>query len=269
MRIISWNTNGLRATIKQGHFTPLFSKYKPDVVCLQETKVEAVQIPDDVRQIAGYHEYFSHSKARKGYSGVAIYTREKPISVIYDIPQEIAKRYELHDDGHGDPNNEGRVLALELADYYIVTVYTPNSKGDLSRLPLRHEKWDPAFLEFCQELEANKPVIFCGDLNVAHEAIDLARPEANEGEHGFTTEEREGINNIMEAGFVDTFRYLHPDQKDAYSYWDQYSHARERNVGWRIDYFFVSQDLLPVISKAEILADYYGSDHCPILLDIA
>ena len=268
MRLISWNTNGLRSTVKNGDFEPLFKKYKPDVVCLQETKCTPEQLTEDVRSPKGYFSYFLSSKARKGYSGVAIYTKEEPLSVVYDIPAAIAKKYELHDDVHGDPNAEGRVLTIELEDFFVVTVYTPNSKGDLSRLPLRHTKWDPAFLAYCKKLEKEKPVVFCGDLNVAHEAIDLARPDANEGEHGFTKEEREGLDKIIAAGYVDTFRYFHPEKKDAYTYWDQYSHARERNVGWRIDYFFASEELIPRLSKADILADYYGSDHCPILLDL-
>lgn len=268
MRIISWNTNGLRATAKQGYFDPLFKSLKPDILFLQEVKATPDQLPEEVVSVAGYHSFFSNPKAKKGYSGVAMYSKEKPLSVFYDFPASLVKKYNMEGDSYGDPANEGRLLVAEFKKFFAVTVYTPNSKRDLSRIPLRHKLWDPAFLELCKSLEKKKPVIFCGDLNVAHQAIDLARPKESEGHHGFTKEEREGINKIIKAGFVDTFRHFYPKKTGAYTYWDQLTRARDRNVGWRIDYFFVSKKILSKLSKAEILADYYGSDHCPISIDI-
>lgn len=268
MRIISWNTNGIRATVKQGYFEPLFREYKPDILCLQETKATPEQLPDEVRNVPGYVSYFTHPKVKKGYSGVALYSKEKPLSVSYDFPAAILKKFNMSEDKYGNPAHEGRLLIAEFKDFYIVNVYTPNSKGDLSRIPLRHKLWDPAFLATCKLLEKKKPVVFCGDLNVAHKEIDLARPKQNEGSHGFTIEEREGADNIVKAGFVDTFRHFNPDLAGAYTYWDQLSRARDRNIGWRIDYFFISKTLLPKLKKAEILADYYGSDHCPILIEL-
>ena len=268
MKIISWNTNGLRATVKQGFFEPLFKKYSPDIICLQETKVAPEQLAPEVREVAGYHSFFSHSKNKKGYSGVAIYSKEKPLSVAFDFPPAIVKKYSMQKDKYGDPNAEGRVMAAEFKNFFLVNVYTPNSKRDLSRLTLRSDLWDPAFLAYCKQLEKKKPVVFCGDLNVAHEAIDLARPKESEGAHGFTKEERAGIDKVIKAGFIDTFRTLHPTAVSAYTYWDQLSRARLRNVGWRIDYFFVSKALVKKVIKAEILADYMGSDHCPIAIDL-
>ncbi len=264
MKIISWNTNGIRATIKQGFFEPLFEKYKPDIVCFQETKSTPDQIPEHLRNYSGYFSYFSHPELKKGYSGVAIYSKEKPLSVTEGFPAAILKKYDMSTDPYGDPSREGRIITAEFEKFYIVNVYTPNSKRDLSRIPLRHEKWDPAFLEMCKTLEKKKPVIFCGDLNVAHEAIDLARPKESEGSHGFTKEERAGIDAIIKAGYIDSFRHFHPDDTGVYTYWDQLSRARDRNVGWRIDYFFVSNKLREQLISASILSDYYGSDHCPI-----
>ncbi len=268
MRIISWNTNGLRATIKQGYFEPLFEKYQPDILCLQETKCTPEQLPEEVRNRPGYFSYFSHPEAKKGYSGVAVYSKEKPLAVLFGLPETILKKYAMHTDLYGDPNAEGRLIVAEFKKFFIVNVYTPNSKRDLSRLSLRHKLWDPAFLSYCKELEKKKSVIFCGDLNVAHQPIDLARPKDNEGTHGFTKEEREGVEAIIKTDFVDIFRKLHPDTVGAYTYWDQLSHARDRNVGWRIDYFFISNTLVKKVKNTEILSDYYGSDHCPIELTL-
>ena len=214
----------------------------------------------------GYKSYFASSTGRKGYSGVAIYSKEEPIEVSTGFPASILKKYALAD-SYGDPNAEGRVIAAEFQKFYVVTVYTPNSKPDLSRLALRHKLWDPAFLSYMQQLEKRKPVIFCGDLNVAHTPDDLAHPKANEGEHGYTKEEREGIDAIIKAGFVDTFR-LFTQGNGHYTWWSHFANARANNSGWRIDYFFVSKKLVPKIQKAEIFPDIVGSDHCPISIEL-
>ncbi len=262
MKLISWNVNGIRAVHNKGLFLPFIDKYKPDILCLQETKAMQGQAEIDLPE---YEEYWN-SATKKGYSGTAIFTKVKPLSVLVGFPGNICKKYTLKDK-YGDPNTEGRIIAAEFQDFYIVTVYTPNSKGDLSRLPLRHKGWDPAFLEYCETLETKKPVIFCGDLNVAHEEIDLARPKENEGEHGFTKEEREGIDKIVKAGYLDTFR-LFNKKGENYTWWTAWSNARARNIGWRIDYFFASSKLKSKIKKAEILSDVFGSDHCPVTLEL-
>ena len=267
MKLISWNTNGLRATMKQGYFFPLFEKYKPDIVCLQETKIQESQLDDAMKNVSGYVSYFSHSANKKGYSGTAIYTKTKPLAVLEGLPEHILKKYHMGADTYGNPAEEGRVLALEMEKFFILTVYTPNSKEDLSRLSLRHDLWDPAFLAYCKELEKKKPVIFCGDLNVAHTPEDLANPKANIGKHGYTDEERAGIDKIVSAGFVDTFR-IFTKGNGHYSWWSHFANSRARNVGWRIDYFFVSKSLAPKVKSASIHADYFGSDHCPIELEL-
>ncbi|MES2931015.1 MAG: exodeoxyribonuclease III [Patescibacteria group bacterium] len=264
MRIVSWNVNGIRAVHKKGLFVPFINRYKPDVICLQETKAEQHQSEVDLPE---YEEYWNSSRGRKGYSGTAIFTKENPISVIYDIPEEIAKKFRLTSDDYGDANAEGRVIAVELEKFFVVTVYTPNAKDDLSRIPLRHKVWDRAFLSYMKELEKIKPVIFCGDLNVAHTPLDLARPKENEGNKGFTKEEREGFQNFIDAGFIDTFR-LFTKGPGHYTWWSHFAGARERNVGWRIDYFCVSAALKSKIKNSYILPDVYGSDHCPIVLEL-
>lgn len=243
---------------------PFVEKYKPDIICLQETKARQDQSEVDLPE---YIEYWN-SAERAGYSGTAIFTKEKPISVVNGFPEKIVKKYKLDGDGYGDPNKEGRVLTAEYKDFFVVSVYTPNSKGDLSRLPLRHKHWDPAFLEYVKNLKRKKHIIFCGDLNVAHKEQDLANPKANEGEHGFTKEEREGIDKIVTAGFVDTFRHFTPEGNGFYTWWTHFANARARNIGWRIDYFFADKDLLPKIKSSKILSEIMGSDHCPILLDL-
>ncbi len=264
MKLISWNVNGIRAVHKKGLFLPFVSKYKPDIICLQETKAERGQAEID---LPDYEEYWN-SATKKGYSGTAIFTKTKPLSVILGFPQNICKKFKLGSDSYGDPNSEGRVLTLEFKEFFIVNVYTPNAKPDLSRLSLRHKQWDPAFLAFCKSLEDKKPVIFCGDLNVAHTPLDLTHPEANEGDHGFTKEEREGIDKIIDAGFVDTFRMFNKKGEN-YTWWSNWSNARARNVGWRIDYFFASKKIEKKIKKAEILPEVMGSDHCPVLLELS
>lgn len=264
MKIISWNVNGIRAVHKKGLFAPFIQKYKPDILCLQETKAEQGQAEID---LTGYEEYWN-SATKKGYSGTAIFAKEKPLSVINGIPEKIAEKYGLEADDYGDPRTEGRVIAAEFKDFYIVTVYTPNAKDDLTRIPLRHKHWDPAFLAYCKELDKKKPVIFCGDLNVAHTSDDLARPKENEGMKGFTKEERDGFENILSAGFIDSFR-LFKKGNGFYTWWSNWSNARSRNIGWRIDYVLVSKKLEKKIKSAEILPEVMGSDHCPVSLEIA
>jgi exodeoxyribonuclease-3 len=262
MKIISWNVNGIRAVHKKGLFVPFVEKYKPDIICLQETKAKQDQSEVDLPE---YEEYWN-SAEKAGYSGTAIFTKHKPISVTLGLPEDICTKYKLKEDSYGDPNKEGRVLTAEFKDFFVVTVYTPNSKGDLSRLKLRDKQWDPAFLEYVVRLKKEKNVVFCGDLNVAHTADDLANPDSNEGEHGFTQEERGGIDKIIEAGFIDTFRQF-AQGKGHYTWWTAWANARARNIGWRIDYLFVNKELLPKIKTSAILADVMGSDHCPILLE--
>jgi len=239
MKIMSWNVNGIRAVHRKELFVPFIKRHNPDILCLQETKAQQNQSPIDLPE---YIEYWN-SAEKKGYSGTAIFAKEKPIAVLNDFPEDIVKKYNIKDDGYGNPNSEGRVIALEFKEFFVVTVYTPNSKGDLSRLSLRHKQWDPAFLEYCKTLEKKKSVIFCGDLNVAHKEQDLAHPKPNEGKHGFTKEEREGIDNVISKGFVDTFRHFTPEGNGYYTWWSHWQKARERNVGWRIDYFLVSSKL--------------------------
>lgn len=264
MRLISWNVNGIRAIHNKNLFVPFVNKYKPDVLCLQETKAEKGQAAIDLSE---YEEYWNSSQGRKGYAGTAIFTREKPKSVLLDFPDSIVKKFKGFEDSFGDPSKEGRVIAAEFEKFFLVNVYTPNAKPDLARLALRDKKWDPAFLLYCKELEKKKPVIFCGDLNVAHTEEDLANPKANIGEHGFTDEERAGIDRIIEAGFIDTFR-LFTKGNGHYSWWSHFANARARNVGWRIDYFFVSDSLKKKVRAAKILPEVLGSDHCPVVLEI-
>jgi len=267
MKIISWNVNGLRAVHRKELFLPFVKKHKPDILCLQETKAQKGQAEID---LPDYEEYWNAAK-RKGYSGTAIFSKIKlgikPLSVALDIPRKIAKKHDLKKDDYGDPNTEGRVIALEYKDFYVVSVYTPNAKRDLSRISLRHKKWDPAFLEYMKALVKKKSVIFCGDLNVAHTPLDLARPKDNEGHHGFTVEEREGIQKMIDAGFVDTFR-LETSAGGHYTWWSHFANARARNVGWRIDYIFISQKLTKKVKYAKILPKVFGSDHAPVSLEL-
>lgn len=263
MKLVSWNVNGIRAVNNKGLFVPAVRELEPDILCLQETKAEQGQAVID---LPDYEEYWHSSTRKKGYSGTAIFSKPKPLSIILGFPADILKKYQLTDE-YGDPNAEGRVIAAEYKDFFVINVYTPNAKPDLSRLPLRHSLWDPAFLTFCRQLEKKKPVIFCGDLNVAHTPDDLANPKANEGDHGFTKEEREGIDTILAAGFVDTFR-MFTEGNGHYSWWSNFGNARSRNVGWRIDYFFVSAALSRHVQAATIHPGIMGSDHCPVSLEI-
>lgn len=259
MKFYSWNVNGIRAVVKKGTFQAFVKEHKPDVLCLQETKAERGQAEID---LAGYHEFWN-SADKKGYSGTAIFSKREPLDVINGFPKEFAKRFSFADELKRDSTEEGRVITAEYDKFFVVTVYTPNAKDDLSRLPLRHKHWDPAFLAYCKQLEKKKPVLFCGDLNVAHTELDLANPKPNRGKKGFTLEEREGFQNFLDAGFVDTFR-MFTEGNGHYSWWSNFSNARARNVGWRIDYWLVSEKLRKLVKKAEIHADVMGSDHCPV-----
>ena len=265
MKLFSWNVNGLRAVINKGNFEPFIQTFQPDILCLQETKLQPDQLKLD---LAGYQQIWN-SALKKGYSGTAIFSKTAPLRVTQNLPDELIKKYQLTPDSYGDPNNEGRVLTVEYKEFFLVNVYTPNSKSDLSRLDLRSERWDPAFLEYLLILQQQKPVIFCGDLNVAHQEIDLKNPKPNIGKHGFTDEERSGFQAFLDAGFIDTFRQQHPQQTDAYTWWTHWANARARNVGWRIDYFLVHQSLAKKIQQTAIHPAVMGSDHCPISLEIA
>jgi exodeoxyribonuclease-3 len=263
MKIYSWNVNGIRAVLKKGALQEFIKQEKPDILCMQETKAQEGQAVIDFE---GYEEYWN-SAQKPGYSGTAIFTRIKPLSVTKGFPEMLAKKYDFVDSRTRDAANEGRVLTVELDDFYLVTVYTPNSVDNLQRLPLRHKHWDPAFLAYVKELEKKKPVIFCGDLNVAHTEEDLANPKPNRGKKGFTDEEREGFQNFIDAGFIDTLRLFHKGN-GYYTWWSHFANARARNVGWRIDYFLASSSLKDRIKSAEIHPKFTGSDHCPISLII-
>lgn len=263
MRIYSWNVNGIRAVVRKGALQEFMAKEKPDILCLQETKAQKGQAEIDFE---GYEEYWN-SAEKKGYSGTAIFTKIKPIKVINGFPEGFAKKYNFIDEETRDSANEGRVLTAEFEKFFLVTVYTPNAKDDLSRIPLRHKHWDPAFLAYVKQLEKTKPVVFCGDLNVAHTEDDLANPKPNRGKKGFTDEEREGFQNFIDSGMIDTFR-LFKQGNGYYSWWSHFANARARNVGWRIDYFVASKSLKDKIKAADIHPKILGSDHCPISLEL-
>lgn len=245
MKLISWNVNGIRAAQRKG-FEDFVRQTRPDILCVQETKAR----PEDVTlDLPRYRDYWNPAE-KKGYSGTAVFSRREPLSVTA---------------GMGIPKHdrEGRVQTLEFGEFFLANVYTPNSKRGLERLPYRHREWDVDFLKFLKKLERRKPVVFCGDLNVAHQEIDLTNPKANVKNHGFTPEEREGFDNLVRAGFLDTFREFCPEGGH-YTWWSQMHRARERNIGWRIDYFCISKKLRPKLRGAEILAQVTGSDHCPV-----
>ena len=259
LRLYSWNVNGIRAVTRKGLFQPFLDKEQPDVLCLQEIKAKPEQIefePD------GY-DVFWYPANKPGYSGTAILSKLPPLQVIDGFPQDIIKQYKVSGDTYGDPNQEGRVITAEFDKFWVVTVYTPNAKDDLSRIPLRHKHWDPAFLAYCKQLEQTKPVIFCGDLNVAHTEDDLANPKPNRGKKGFTDEERSGFQAFLDTGFIDTFR-LFKQGNGYYTWWSHFANSRARNVGWRIDYFLASATLKDKIKAADIHPKVMGSDHCPV-----
>ena len=251
MKLISWNVNGLRAAIGKG-FMDTFAQLDADAFCLNETKLQPGQIELD---LPGYHQYWN-SAEKKGYSGVAVFTRQEQLSVRYGI-------------GVDEFDHEGRVLTLEMPQFYLVSCYTPNSQDGLKRLEYRM-RWEDAFLSYLKSLEREKPVVLCGDLNVAHQEIDIKNPKSNRMNAGFTDQEREKMTRLLNAGFVDTFRALHPDETGAYSWWSYRFHARENNAGWRIDYFIVSESLSEHVREAAIHPEIFGSDHCPVelVLDI-
>ena len=259
LKIFSWNVNGLRAVINKGALQEFIKTADPDILCLQETKAKKGQAEID---LPAYEEFWN-SAERPGYSGTAIFTKIKPLSISNDLPTDKKMA-----DAFGNPLAEGRVLTVEFENFYLVNVYTPNSKHTLERLKLREKLWDPEFLRYLKELEKTKPVVVCGDFNAAHTAIDLARPKDNENNAGYTKEERQGIDNLIKAGFLDTFRALHPDETGRYTWWTWRSNARARNIGWRIDYFLISKALSKNLKAAEIYEDYKGSDHCPISIEL-
>lgn len=249
MKFISWNVNGLRACMEKG-FLSFFQEADADVFCIQETKMQ----PDQASyNLPGYRQYWN-SAVKKGYSGTAIFTRREPLSVRYGIKSETLK-------------DEGRAITLEFDEFFLVTVYAPNSQQALKRLPTRME-WEDAFCRYVKELDAQKPVVICGDLNVAHQEIDLKNDKANRGSAGFSDEEREKLTLLLEQGFTDTFRFLHPDET-AYTWWSYRFRAREKNAGWRIDYFLISDRLRPRLVSAKVYADVLGSDHCPVGLELS
>ena len=249
MKLISWNVNGLRACVGK-NFMDFFHEIDADIFCIQESKLQEGQIDLD---LPGYHQYWNYAE-KKGYSGTAIFTKQEPLNVFYGI-------------GIEEHDKEGRVITLEFDKFYMITVYTPNSQNELARRPYRMQ-WEDAFLAYLKKLEETKPVVFCGDLNVAHKEIDLKNPKTNRKNAGFTDEEREKFSILLENGFIDTFRYFYPDVEGIYSWWSYRFQSRAKNAGWRIDYFMVSESLKDKLKDAAILTDIYGSDHCPVMLEI-
>ncbi|MCQ6561851.1 exodeoxyribonuclease III [Paenibacillus mendelii] len=250
MKLVSWNVNGLRACVNKG-FNDYFNETGADIFCVQETKLQEGQITLECGE--EYDQYWNYAQ-KKGYSGTAVFTRIKPVSVRYGLEE--------------DEESEGRIITLEFDAFYLVNVYTPNARRDLSRLPYRLE-WEERFRSYLQQLDTHKPVIACGDLNVAHQEIDLKNPKSNRNNSGFTLEERDKMTQLLDAGFIDTYRHFYPEQTDAYTWWSYMPKVRERNVGWRIDYFLASARLAPSLRDARIDCDITGSDHCPVVLEIA
>ncbi|UQT51533.1 exodeoxyribonuclease III [Bacillus velezensis] len=250
MKLISWNVNGLRAVMKKIDINTYVQETEADILCLQETKVQDGQVS---LQPEGYHAYWNYA-VKKGYSGTAVFSKEKPLHVFYGL-------------GIGDHDQEGRVITLEFENVFVVNCYTPNAKRGLERIDYRLQ-WEADFKDYLQKLDRKKPVILCGDLNVAHREIDLKNPKANRKNAGFSEQEREAFSALLNAGFTDSFRYLYPDQEGAYSWWSYRTNAREKNIGWRLDYVIVSDRLKPRISEAAICADIMGSDHCPVEMTV-
>ncbi|MEH7307731.1 exodeoxyribonuclease III [Neobacillus drentensis] len=249
MKLVSWNVNGLRACVKKG-FLDYFQEVDADIFCVQETKLQEGQI---TLELDGYHQFWNYA-IKKGYSGTAVFTKIKPLSVRYGV-------------GADDSEDEGRILTLEFEDFYLVNVYTPNSQRDLARISYRL-KWEDRVLQYLKELDEQKPVILCGDLNVAHQEIDLRNPKSNLGNSGFTVEERGKMTSLLAAGYIDSYRHFYPDQEGAYTWWSYMAKVRERNIGWRIDYFIVSEKLRERLKNVDIHCNVMGSDHCPVFLEI-
>ncbi|WP_042347561.1 exodeoxyribonuclease III [Bacillus massiliigorillae] len=249
MKLVSWNVNGIRACVKKG-FMDYFTNVNADIFCIQESKLQEGQIQ---LELDNYYQYWNYAE-KKGYSGTAIFTKKEPLSVSYGL-------------GEKDDEPEGRVITLEFENFYFVTMYTPNSKRDLSRLDYRLE-WEDEVRTYLMALDEVKPVVFCGDLNVAHNDLDLKNAKSNRGNSGFTDEEREKMTLLLQSGFVDSFRYLYPNREDAYTWWSYMAKVRERNIGWRIDYFIISNRLTEVLRDSQIHADIMGSDHCPVYMEI-
>ena len=249
MKLVSWNVNGIRACVRKG-FLHYFNEVDADIFCIQESKLQEGQI---TLELEGYHQYWNYA-VKKGYSGTAIFTKKKPISVSYGV-------------GQNEHEQEGRIITLEFAEFYLLTVYTPNAKRDLSRLDYRLQ-WEDEIRQYVIELERDKPVILCGDLNVAHQEIDLKNSKSNKGNSGFTEEERRKMTTLLDVGFVDSYRFFYPEKQDVYTWWSYMSKVRERNIGWRIDYFIVSKKLSDRLIDAQVHSDIMGSDHCPILVEI-
>lgn len=249
LKFVSWNVNGIRACVKKG-FLNYFHEMDADFFCIQETKLQEGQIE---LELTGYEQYWNYAE-KKGYSGTAIFTKKTPITVRYGV-------------GENESEDEGRIITLEYADYYLVNVYTPNAKRDLSRLPYRLE-WEDRLFEYLQALDADKPVVYCGDLNVAHQDIDLKNAKANQGNSGVTIEERSKMNRLLDVGFIDSFRYLYPERVEKYTWWSYMAKVRERNIGWRIDYFILSNRLKNQVNQVDIHDHVLGSDHCPIVLEL-
>ena len=262
MKLYSWNVNGIRAVLKKDAFLPFIAKHQPDILCLQETKAKDHQVE---LELPGYRQFW-YSADRPGYSGTAIFSKIEPLAVINGLPEDLITTYKVVGDTYGNANKEGRIMAAEFEEFYVVTAYTPNAKDDLTRIPLR-QTWDAAVIAYCDRLQAKKPVVYCGDMNVAHTEDDLANPKPNVGKKGFTAEERRGFDDWLAAGFVDTLR-LFVQGNGHYTWWSHFANARARNVGWRIDYFLVSEKLKTSVKAAAIHADVMGSDHCPISLTL-
>ncbi|MBO1512019.1 exodeoxyribonuclease III [Metabacillus bambusae] len=249
MKLVSWNVNGIRACVRKG-FLDYFKEIDADIFCIQESKLQEGQIS---LELEGYHQYWNYAQ-KKGYSGTAIFTKHKPISVSYGVGQAV-----------DEP--EGRIITLEFEKFYLINVYTPNSKRDLERLGYRLQ-WEDEIRNYLIELDQIKPVILCGDLNVAHEEIDLKNPRSNKGNSGFTEEERGKMTNLLAEGFVDSFRYIYPERQDVYTWWSYMSKVRERNIGWRIDYFIVSKRIAELLIDSQVHSDILGSDHCPVCIEM-
>jgi exodeoxyribonuclease-3 len=263
VKIYSWNVNGIRAVLKKNALLPFIEAEQPDILCLQEVKAKQEQAE---LNLADYKQFW-YSADKPGYSGTAIFSKTQPLQILNGFPKDIIEKYNVSGDVYGDPNLEGRVIAAEFEKFWVVTVYTPNAKDDLSRIPLREKHWDPAFLAYMKQLENTKPVVFNGDLNVAHTEDDLANPKPNRGKKGFTDEERSGFQAFIDAGFVDTLR-LFKQGNGYYTWWSHFANARARNVGWRIDYMLVSESLKDKVKAAEIHPKVMGSDHCPVSISL-